>query len=472
MKRLIRILLLAGGLAPLTTFLDGDVPCCELRYTVRPDPSSGAIDVVLTVHGYQGEALVLERPSHRPLVGLLTQDPEIEGVRHVRWDLVDGSPRWTYERPVEGWQDPIQITYRLPITAERPLNAWSVGLDRDLLYAPAEALFLLPVMPSQTAQHAPIRVRWDLPAEWDLVTGWPDRTSFYGTRTLVKTDILAGDIERRDLYACGIAIELGIAGEWEFAPEDMGQDVGALVCAARRRLGAPPVQQLAVMVAPARFPVTSGNRNGPRAVGFVHWNDGQPPTARLLAHEIVHLWQQFDAPAWFQEGVNDYLALRTAREAGLIAEETFAAQLAEIDAAYRRNPHHGRWTFAEEQLEAKPFGTSDGYLSYRKGALVGLSLDRELRLRTGGEIDIAALWREMNARTTWGHVRWTDEEIARRAAILVDGGLDLFFDHYVEGTEPVPQADVLLAHLPPLPPPPADRRGLGAVAAFLQATFD
>lgn len=472
MKRLLRTALLVGGLVPLTTTLDGDVPCCELRYTLRPDPSSGAIDVVLTLHGYQGEALVLERPSQRPLVGLLTQDPEIEGVRHVRWDLIDGSPRWTYERPAGGWRDPIRITYRLPITAERPLNAWSVGLDRALLYAPAEALFLLPVMPAQTAQHAPIRVHWRVPVGWEVVAGWPDPSSFYGTRTLVKTDILAGELERRDVSACGIDVELAIAGQWGFAPEDVGQDIGAVVCAARRRLGAPPVQRLAVLLAPARFPVTSGNRNGPRAVGFVHWNDGQPPTARLLAHEIVHLWQQFDAPDWFQEGVNDYLALRIAREADLLTEESYLSQLAEIDAAYRRNPNRERWTFAEERQQAKPFGTSDGYLSYRKGALVGLSLDRELRLRTSGETDLAALWREMNARTTWGHVRWSDEEIAHRAAVLVEGGLGRFFDLYVDGTEPVPRSDLLAANLPPLPPPPADRRGLGAVAAFLQATFD
>ena len=472
MKRTMRILLLAAGLAPLTTTLPGGVPCCELRYTLQAHPSTGAIDVTLTVHGYRGEALVLERPSQRPLVGLLTQDPEIEGVRHARWDLADGAPRWTYDRPAQGWGDPIQITYRLPITAERPLNAWSVGLDRHLLYAPAEALFLLPVMPSQTAQHAPVRVEWRLPSEWRLVTGWPGGSSFYGTRTLVKTDILAGEIGLSEIHACGIAIELGIAGEWGFAPEDVAQDIGAIACAARRRLGAPPVSRLAVMMAPARFPVTSGNRNGPRAVGFIHWNDGGPPTARLLAHEIVHLWQQFDAPAWFQEGVNDYLALRIAHEAGLVGDEALAEQLAEIDRAYRQNPQRERWTFAEEQLAAKPFGTSDGYLAYRKGALVGLSLDRELRLRTAGRVDLAALWREMNSRTSWGHVRWTDEEIARRAAALVDGGMESFFGGYVEGTEEVPRPGILLADMPPLPPPAADRGRLGTVAAFLQATFD
>jgi predicted metalloprotease with PDZ domain len=103
---------------------------------------------------------------------------------------------------------------------------------------------------------------------------------------------------------------------------------------------------------------------------------------------------------------------------------------------------------------------------------VGLGLDRELRLRTNGRVDLAALWREMNGRTSWGHVRWTDDEIARRAAALVDGSMESFFGGYVEGTEEVPRPGILLADLPPLPPPAADRGRLGTVAAFLQATFD
>ncbi|HUP01001.1 MAG TPA: hypothetical protein VM737_05705, partial [Gemmatimonadota bacterium] len=408
----------------------------------------------------------------RPLTGLLSQDPHVEGTRRARWDLVEGAPRWTFDRPSGGWDDPIRVRYRLAITAERPLNAWSAGLDEGLLYAPAEALFLVPTMPDLAARHAAIRVRWNLPRGWDAFTGW-EGNAFYGTRTLVKTNILAGEIVQRSVDACGLTVELGVHGQWSFAPVDLAGELAALACAARHRLGVPAVDRFAVSLVPARFPMTSGNRNGPHAIGFVHQvSDGDPPGTRLLAHELVHLWQQFDGPAWFQEGVNDYMALRLAHEAGLLDEEMLAGQLEAIDSIYREHPQHADWSFADEAREALPYGPSDAYLAYRKGALVGLSLDRELRLRTGGRADVALLWRAMNARAGWGHVQWTNEEIAARASALAEGSVSRFFDRYVHGTAELPPPADLLANLPALPEPRPEPNVLGAVAAFLQATFD
>ena len=472
MLRLLWTPLLAAGLAVLATTLPGEVPCCELRYEVRPYPTAGVVDVSLTIHGYRGGNLELFRRSARPLTGLLSQDPRVEGVGRATWDLVNGAPRWTFEPPSEGWNDPIRVTYRLAITAERPLNAWSTGLDESLLYAPAEALFLVPTMPDVAARHAAVRVRWDLPSGWDAFTGW-DGNAFYGTRRLVKTNILAGEISHRSIHACGLTVELGVHRDWSLAETELTGDLRDLVCAARHRLGPPAVERFAVSLVPARFPMTSGNRNGPGAIAFVHMlPDGSPPGTRLLAHELVHLWQQFDAPAWFQEGVNDYMALRLAHEAGLLDDAEYAGQLAAIDSIYRDHPQRSEWSFAEEGREAPPYGPSDGYLSYRKGALVGLSLDRELRLRTGGESEVALLWRAMNARAGWGHVRWTDEEIAARAAALAEGNVSRFFDRYVYGTVELPASEDLLANLPPLPQPRTDPDVLGAMAAFLQATFE
>ncbi len=472
MLRLLWTPFLVAGLAALTTTLPGEVPCCELRYDVRADPGSSGVDVTLTLHGFRGETLALVRESARPLTGVLVRDPEVEGARRARWDLLDGAPRWTFARPPGGWQDPIRITYRLAITAERPLNAWSAGLDEDFLFAPAEALFLVPTMPDLAAKHASVRVRWNLPRGWEALTGW-DGDAFYGTRTLVKTNILAGEIARHERSACGLTVELGVAGDWDLEPEKLTAELSRLACAARHRLGAPGVDRFTVTLVPARFPMTSGNRNGPHAIGFVHHApEGTPPTTRLLAHEIVHLWQQFDAATWFQEGVNDYLALRLAHEGGLLDDAAYATHLAAIDSVYRDNPRQASWSFADEAREAQPFGHSDGYLAYRKGAIVGLSLDRELRLRTGGEADLALLWRAMNARAAWGHVTWSNEEIAARSAALAEGSLGRFFENYVDGTTELPRTEDLLANLPPLPEPRPDPRGLSAVAAFLQATFD
>lgn len=463
--------LLVLGLAALTTTLPGEVPCCEMRYVVRPDPDSRAVDVRLRIHGFHGDSLVLRRPSDRPLIGLLNQDPTVDGVRRSEWTLVDGAPQWTFLRPERGWDGTIEVRYRLAITAERPLNAWSPGLDGDLLYAPAEALFLVPEIPDLAARHAPVSVRWSLPDGWDAFTGWPgDR--FYGVRTLLKTNVLAGRIDRKVASACGLQIEVGAHADWEFDTGPLAEDLARLACAARWRLGEPRSDRYAVTLVRARFPVTSGNRNGPQTIGFVHSvPDSTPPSARLLAHEIVHLWQRYDAPPWFQEGVNDYMALRLAREAGLVEESAYAAQLSAIDSAYRANPNSLAWSFDDERREGLAFGTSDARLAYRKGAVVGLALDREIRLRTGGQADLATLWREMNARARWGHVAWSDADIASRSAAITGGSMEVFFDRFVGGRGAIPPPEALLANLPPPPPPKGGGGAAGALAAFLQTTL-
>jgi predicted metalloprotease with PDZ domain len=472
MIRLGRYTLLAAVIVSLITTLPGEVPCCELSYEVRPNPDAGVVDVSLAVYGFDGDSLVLVRPSARPLVGLLAQDPEVKGTRGGRWDVVNGAPRWTFAQPERGWSNPIRIRYRLAITAERPVNAWSVGLDRDLLYAPAEALFLTPEMPAQAAMHAQVRVRWRLPREWEVVTGW-DEYAFHGVRSLLRTNVLAGPVEHHQREACGLTVEFAAQGEWAFDRRELADDLAALTCATRRRLGDPGIDRLSVMLVPARFPMTSGNRNGPHAIGLVHrLPDGSRPSIRLLAHELVHLWQQYDAPLWFQEGVNDYLALRIAHEAELLDAEEYFGNLAAIDATYRANPQRRQWSFDDEAREAPAFGPSDEYLAYRKGAMVGLALDRELRMQTDGEIDVAVLWRDMNDLAVWGHVRWTANEIADRAAALVDSDVSPFFGRFVHGTADLPRPKMLLADLPPLPEPRAERGGLGRVAAFIQATLD
>jgi predicted metalloprotease with PDZ domain len=466
--RALRALALAASVPVVVTTLPGGVPCCELSYELKPDPGGGVVDVTLEIHGFHGDTLVLTRPSSRPLVGLLGQDPVVEGVPRESWGLVGGQPRWSYARPEDGWSTPIRVDYRLTITSHRPLNAWSVGLDRDLLYAPSEALFLLPSIPEPATRNARVEVQWDLPRGWRSFTGWSGDV-FYGTRRLLKTNILAGDIEHREASACGLQIEIAVYGEWTFDPADLATDMGRLACAARYRLGPPTSERYAVTLVPARFPMTSGNRNGPSAIGFVHLlPDGSPPPTRLLAHELVHQWQRFDSEMWFHEGVNDYMGMRLANEAGLIDDARLAELIAGIDSIYRSHPRSRDWTFADETRDALPFGPSDEYLGYRKGALVGLALDRELRLRTGGEADLAALWRDMNKRAAWGHVRWSDAEIAELAAAHAGGSTSRFFAQWVDGTEPLSPPERLLAGMPSAPVPPAPPRGLGAVAAFLE----
>jgi hypothetical protein len=260
----------------VVTTLPGDVPCCELSYRVSPDPEAGDVEVALEIHGFRGDTLVLTRPSARPLVGLVGRDPEVEGVRRSRWGLLDGQPQWSFPRPADGWEDPIRVRYRLSITSRRPLNAWSVGLDRDLLYAPSEALFLLPAMPELAARNASVRVRWNLPRGWHSFTGWSG-DEFHGTRQLLKTNILAGDIEHREASACGLEIDIAVYGEWTFDPAVIGEHLPGWPARARA-VGPPPRRAVCGHARAGPLSMTSGEPNGRNAIGFVHLlPDGSPP---------------------------------------------------------------------------------------------------------------------------------------------------------------------------------------------------
>ena len=94
-----RALALAASVPIVVTTLPGDVPCCDLFYRVRPAPDAGDVVVTLEIRGFQGDTLVLTRPSARPLVGLLGQDPEVAGASRSGWEVHAGQPRWSYPRP-------------------------------------------------------------------------------------------------------------------------------------------------------------------------------------------------------------------------------------------------------------------------------------------------------------------------------------------------------------------------------------
>ena len=105
-----------------------------------------------------------------------------------------------------------------------------MGLDDDMLYAPSEALFLLPSMAGLAARNARVEVDWDLPRGWRSFTGWPEDV-FYGTRQLLKTNILGGDIELHEASACGLDIDIAVYGEWTFDPGQIASDMARLACA-------------------------------------------------------------------------------------------------------------------------------------------------------------------------------------------------------------------------------------------------
>lgn len=167
--------------------------------------------------------------------------------------------------------------------------------------------------------------------------------------------------------------------------------------------------------------------------------------ARLLAHEYFHNWNGIRISAaqpeqlvyWFTEGFTDFYAARLLHRAGLIDDHQWVAWLNEGVANLWANPHRRE---KNDQIVAK-FWTSReiGQLPYRRGEVVALLLDWEIRRKTGGARSLDHLIRELvkddvargQKLTTESllerFARWTSDDFAARLrAIIVDGAMPEF----------------------------------------------
>jgi len=159
----------------------------------------------------------------------------------------------------------------------------------------------------------------------------------------------------------------------------------------------------------------------------------------LIAHEVFHYWngwrlQGADYPSsqWFQEGFTEYVANLALVSGDLISPEAFYAKLAAHVSAYRR---------LATPLDAP--GTRKGPPLYSGGALVAFSWDTMLREATGGKRGVGALLRALLRNTEDGTRPYTWSDINASLESIAPDGWEKFRHRYIQGTEPLPLAEVL-----------------------------
>lgn len=195
----------------------------------------------------------------------------------------------------------------------------------------------------------------------------------------------------------------------------------------------------------------AGAREG--SEGFDHF-------LAITAHELFHLWNvkrilparfapydySTETPTrllWVMEGITSYYGERTLVLAGLWDEARYLEHLREEIALLENSPGRHLLPLAQASFDAwlqdpsQLHDKANAWISfYNKGELVAALLDLELRSR-GRSLDaiVQQLWREYGAVG-----RGLEEDALERLA-----GPDLadFFDKYVDGTEPLPYAELL-----------------------------
>ncbi|MGQ9896570.1 MAG: M61 family metallopeptidase [Acidobacteriota bacterium] len=179
----------------------------------------------------------------------------------------------------------------------------------------------------------------------------------------------------------------------------------------------------------------------------------------VTAHEFFHAWnvkrlrprefadytldrELYTPQLWFAEGVTEYYAWRGLRRAGLISAADFDEAIRSALTYLVNNPADRQISLADASIGTWLTGTSsfeDIPLDYyRKGFIVGLLLDIEIRRRTSDARSLDDLMRQLLQDFPPDSQGYRSEDIAATASRLAGADLTDWFRRFVEGTEALP----------------------------------
>lgn len=186
---------------------------------------------------------------------------------------------------------------------------------------------------------------------------------------------------------------------------------------------------------------------------ILNWNDGQlfgfGSWQTILLHELFHLWNaetfryQDGQEHWFNEGVTEYYAYKTAVRLGLISPKTMLSNAAFPIGYYASSKGLGEISMREAGKTNKT-KFANYFLVYHGGWVAAMVLDHDIRKRTNGtkSLDDLMVWMYENHPRHQG--LYTLNDIA--SGLQATTGIDYadFFARYVDGSETIPVSD----HLP------------------------
>lgn len=192
--------------------------------------------------------------------------------------------------------------------------------------------------------------------------------------------------------------------------------------------------------------------------------------AHLAAHEFFHLWnvkrihdvvlgpfdyrrESYTRLLWFHEGFTETMEAQAALRAGLETPRSYLENLADTWNRYLRSPGRNRIPVSQFSFEAwieqyQPAANAPNVAVsyYRKGDLLGVALDLEIRLRAharGASGSLAGVFRRLMESHAARGLGITGEDIANAASAEAGESMDWFFANHVDGTDEIPLLDAL-----------------------------
>lgn len=315
------------------------------------------------------------------------------------------------------------------------------------------------------SREAPCLLAIEPPKGWRISTALPMAEGVFRADDydhLVDSPVEIGTHKVLAFTAAGVPHEIAIYGEGNFDDAALTADLAKIVEAQAKIFGGLPFRRYLFIVH-----LVDRGRGGLEhrdSTTLVYPRFQFRPRKeyeeflRLASHEYFHSWnvkrikpkafdpydytrENYTSLLWAMEGFTEYYEVMALARAGLITRERVLAIWAEEITALLRTPGRRVQSLAEGSFDAwikfyrQDENSPNALISYyRKGALVALCLDMELRGRTGGAKSLDDLMRLMFERHGAPGTGAPEDAYAKAIAELGGAPMAELLHRYVDTT--------------------------------------
>jgi len=368
--------------------------------------------------------------------------------------------------------DAITVQYELFANS---LNDRTRHIDDTHAFLSGDSVFLY----VEQWRNQPVTVHLDIPEHWRVSTGLQRvRDHTYHAPDydiLVDSPLEIGEHEALHFDVDGKPHEIVIWGEAKYDAERLRNDFAAIVREQVEIFGSMPYDKYVFMIHCAAG-LGGGTEHinstimqiPPRSLeGSLDNSDAYKRFLGLVSHEMFHTWnvkqfrpaglspydyqkENYTTLLWLVEGTTSYYDDLILARAGLLSEDEYFKRLSNAVDGFRNQPGRKIQSLADSSYDAwikynKP--TADRVNStvsfYRKGALVSLLLDMQIRQRTGGDASLDDVIQKLYEQYPHGSPGFTRDDLQQILENMTGSAFNSFFAKYIDGTDALPLVKAL-----------------------------
>ncbi len=447
----------------------------QMRYTIDlPEPQTQMVSITasfdLSNIKTDGE-LVVHLPVWRPGLYLVLDQAgtmrDIAATDEAGRALPIRKTAKSTWRVRQGDADTVHFSYR--IYANSILNR-TRHVDSTHAFLSGSSVFVY----TEALRDDPVRVEiGDMPDGWRVATGLRrvGELAFECDNydILVDSPLEIGVHDLIEFEVDGVPHEVAIWGRWDGNADRIVETFTALGEVQQRIFGEFPYDRYVYIIHSAEG-LRGGTEHYNSTVCSTEptmWDDDDrwDRFLSLIAHELFHVWnvkrfrpagiarydylrENYTELLWVAEGTTSYYDELSLPRAGILTGDEFLEWLGRNIDAHMNQPGRHIESLEDSSFDAwiklfhrgadrTPDRHNQGESFYRKGALVSMMLDLEIRRRSGGAHSLDDVMRTLYERFPLGSEGFRTSDIAGVIAEFAGGPMDGFFDEYVAGVTPI-----------------------------------